>query len=137
MDGGTILNILYANTLNRMGISRKDLYTGGAPFYVVISGAQATSLGSIWLLVTFGDLTNFRKEVLDFKVVDFASPYHALLGQPCYARFMAIRHYGCLKLKMSSPRGVIMVASSMAEAYRSELEGTTLAVADITAADFG
>ena len=38
----------------------------------------------------FGDPANFQKEYLDFEVVYFASPYHALLGQPCYAKFMAL-----------------------------------------------
>jgi hypothetical protein len=103
MDGESSLNILYADTLNRMGISRKDLCLGGAPFFGVTPVAQATLLGSIWLPVTFRDPTNFRKEILDFEVVNFASPYHALLGRPCYAKFMAVPYYGCLKLKMPRP----------------------------------
>ncbi|XP_066334535.1 uncharacterized protein [Miscanthus floridulus] len=115
MDGGSSLNILYADTLNRMGISRKDLRPGRAPFFGIIPGTQATPLGSIRLLFTFGDLANFWKEVLDFEVVNFASPYHGLLGQPCYAKLMAVPHYRCLKLKMLGPWGVIMVASSTAE----------------------
>ena len=80
MDDGSSLNILYADTLNRMGISRKDLHPGRAPFFEIIPGAQATPLGSIRLPITFEDPANFRKEYLDFEVVDFASPYHALLG---------------------------------------------------------
>ena len=47
MDGGSSLNTLYADTLDRMGISRKDLHLGKAPFFRVIPGAQATPLGSI------------------------------------------------------------------------------------------
>lgn len=48
---------------------------------------------------------------------DFSSPYHALLGWPFSMKFMAVPLYGYLKLKMPSLRGVIMVASSMAEVY--------------------
>ena len=84
----------------------------------------------------FEDPANFRKEVLDFEVVDFAGAYHALLGRPCYTRFMAIPHYGCLKLKILSPRWVIVVAFSMVEAYHYEQEGTTLTAADVATADF-
>ena len=71
-------------------------------------------------------------EVLDFEVVDFAWSYHALLGGPCYAKLLAILHYGYLKLKMPDPRGVIMVASSVIKAYRYEQEGTALAATDST-----
>jgi hypothetical protein len=47
MDGESNLNILYADTLDRMGISRKDLCLGGAPFFGVTPMAQASLLGSI------------------------------------------------------------------------------------------
>ena len=43
---------------------------------------------------------NFRKEVLTFEVVGFRGSYHAILGRPCYAKFMAIPNYTYLKLKM-------------------------------------
>ncbi|XP_066361192.1 uncharacterized protein [Miscanthus floridulus] len=120
MDGGTGLNILYANMLDRMGTPRESLRHGRAPFYGIIPGVQATPLRSIHLPVTFGDPTNFQKELLDFKVVDFSIPYHALLAWPCYAKFMAIPHYGCLKLKTPGPRGVITMATSTTEAYLDE-----------------
>ena len=76
------------------------------------------------------------KEYFNFEVVDFASPYHALLGRPCYTKFMAVLHYGCLKLKIPGPRGVIVVATSVAEAYRCEQEGTAHATTDVAAIDF-
>ncbi|XP_066316358.1 uncharacterized protein [Miscanthus floridulus] len=136
MDGGSGLNIMYADTLDHMGISRKDLRPSGAPFFRIIPRAQATPLRSIHLPVTFGEPANFRNEYLDFEVVDFASPYRALLGPPCYMKFMAIPHYGCLKLKIPNPRGVIMVATSMAKVYHCKQEGTTLFVASITTIDF-
>ena len=84
----------------------------------------------------FGDPTNFWKEVLDFQVVDFPSPYHALLGRPCYVKFLVVPYYGCLKLKMLGPWGVIMAATSVAEAYHYEQEGTTLAMVNIATTDF-
>ncbi|XP_066323225.1 uncharacterized protein [Miscanthus floridulus] len=103
MDGGSGLNILYADTLDHMGISRKDLFPGRAPFFKIIPRAQATPLRSIWLPIMFGDPANFWKEYLDFEVVDFASPYHGLLRRPCYGMFIAIPYYGCLKLKILGP----------------------------------
>jgi hypothetical protein len=43
-------------------------------------------------------------------VVDISSPYHALLGRPALAKFMAVPHYAYLKMKLPGPRGVIMVS---------------------------
>lgn len=62
-------------------------------------------LGHIWLNITFGWIDNFRKESLTIEVVDFPSINHALLGRPCFAKFMAIPNYIYLKLNMSTPMG--------------------------------
>jgi hypothetical protein len=51
-------------------------------------------------------------ETLTFEVVGFHGSYHVILGQPCYAKFMAIPNYMYLKLKMSGPHRVITVGSS-------------------------
>ena len=49
---------------------------------------------------------------MTFEVVDFQSAYHAILGRPAYARFMARPCYVYLKLNMPSPRGVITVTGN-------------------------
>ena len=90
MDGGSGLNILYIDTLNAMRIPRSELRLVGSPFHGVISGAQAYPLEQIDLPAMFGSQANFRSDVLTFEVVDFPGSYHAILGRPCYARFMAI-----------------------------------------------
>ncbi|KAM3402636.1 hypothetical protein ACQJBY_006472 [Aegilops geniculata] len=78
-------------------------------FHGVIAGKKAKSVGQIALDVVFGDSKNFRKEKLTFEVVDFHSAYHAILGRPAYARFMARPCCLYLKLKMPKPKGVITV----------------------------
>ena len=50
--------------------------------------------------------------MLTFEVVDFPGSYHAILGRPCYAKFMAIPNYTYLKLKMLGPNGVITVSNA-------------------------
>ena len=60
----------------------------------------------------FGDRANFRSEVLTFEVVGFRGTYHAILGRPCYAKFMAIPNYTYLKLKMPGLNGVITLSSA-------------------------
>ena len=68
-------------------------------------GKHATPLGQIDLPVTFGTPINFRRETLTFEVVGFQGAYHAVLGRPCYVKFMAIPIYTYLKLKMPRPKG--------------------------------
>jgi hypothetical protein len=72
-------------------------------------GKQSTPPGWVTLPVTFGDASNYRTETLAFEVVDFSSPYHVILGWPCYVIFMAIPSYTYLKLKIPGPAGVITV----------------------------
>ena len=45
-------------------------------------------------------------------MVDFLGSYHAILGWPCYARFLAIPNYTYLKLKMSGPHEIITIDTS-------------------------
>ena len=103
MDGGSGLNILYAETLRGMGIPMSKLSESNMWFHGVIPGKKADSLGQISLDVAFGDSKNYCKETLTFEVVDFQSAYHAILGRPAYARFMARPCYVYLKLKMPGP----------------------------------
>ena len=55
--------------------------------------------------------------VLTLEVVDFLGSYHAILGRPCYAKFIAIPNYTYLKLKMLGPNGVINMGSTFLHAY--------------------
>ena len=116
MDGGSGLNILYADTLKGMGILMSRLSERHISFHGVIPGKKDASLGQITLDVVFGDAKNYRKEKLMFEVVDFQSAYHAILGRPAYARFMARPCYVYLKLKMPGPKGVITVTGDRQKA---------------------
>jgi hypothetical protein len=66
-------------------------------------------MGRIELEVLFGGKDNHRREPIWFEVVDLNSPYHALLGRPALAKFMAVPHYAYLKMKLPGPCGVITV----------------------------
>ena len=67
MDGGSGLNILYAETLKGMGILMSRFSGSNMSFHWVIPGKKAASLGQITLEVVFGDAKNYRKEKLTFK----------------------------------------------------------------------
>ena len=79
-------------------------------------------LGQIDLPITFGDQSNYRTETLTFEVVGFPGIFQAILGRPCYAKFMAVPNYKYLKLKMLGPHGVITIGTSFQRAYECEVE---------------
>ncbi|XP_025791672.1 uncharacterized protein LOC112872850 [Panicum hallii] len=71
-------------------------------------------------------------ETLTFEaVVGFHRSYHAILGRPCYAKFMVVPNYTYLKLKMPGPCGVITIGSSFQHAYQCEVESCKLTSAVI------
>ncbi|KAK1662350.1 hypothetical protein QYE76_050509 [Lolium multiflorum] len=47
----------------------------------------------------------FQEGKVEFEVVNWESQYHAILGRPAYAKFMAVPHYAYLKLKMPGNNG--------------------------------
>ena len=52
MDGGSGLNIMYAETLDAMGINQSCVRPTGAPFHGIVPGKQVMPLGQIDLPVT-------------------------------------------------------------------------------------
>jgi hypothetical protein len=122
MDRGTSLNIIYAETLGLLEIDLSTIRAGAAPFHGIIPGKRILPLGQLDLPVCFGTPSNFQKETLTFVVVGFRGTYHAVLGRPCYAKFMVVPNYTYLKLKMSGPNGVITIGSTYRHAYECDVE---------------
>ena len=89
MDGGSSINILYYETLRRMGLIDKNISQSNTIFHGVVPGKLAYPVGKIALEVAFGDDHDSRSETLTFEVVKIKSSYHALFGWPAYAKFMA------------------------------------------------
>ena len=117
MDGGSSLNIMYAKTLDEMGVDQTRLRPTRAPFHGIVPRKQAMPLGRIDLPITFRDQFDYRTETLTFEVVGFPRTFHAILGCPCYVKFMAVPNYTYLKLKMLRPCGVITIDTSFQGAY--------------------
>jgi hypothetical protein len=123
MDGGSSLNIIYAETLGLLGIDLSTVWADAAPFHGIVPGKHVLALfGQLDLPVCFGTPSNFRRETLTFEVVGFRGTYHAVLGRPCYAKFMAVPNYTYLKLKMPGPNGTITVGSTYCHAYECDVE---------------
>jgi hypothetical protein len=90
-------------------------------------------LGKVQLEVLFGKKGNSRREPIWFEVVDVSSPYHALLGRPALAKFMAVPHYAYLKMKLPGPRGVIRVSGNFKKSLACAKESSQLAEALVVA----
>ena len=60
-------------------------------------------------------------------MVDLESPYHALLGRPALAKFMAVPHYAYLKMKMPSLKGILTVAGDYRKSSACTVESSRLA----------
>ena len=58
--------------------------------------------------------------------MDFHNAYHAILGRPAYARFMARPCYVYLKLKMPGPKGVIIVIGNRERAEECLQKGSKI-----------
>ncbi|XP_039818540.1 uncharacterized protein LOC120681057 [Panicum virgatum] len=107
MDGASSLNILYIDTLEAMGIPQAYLRESLFPFYGILPGMKAYSVGNIDLLVTFGSKSNFRTETLTFE------------------------------LKLPGPSGVITVSGSFEQAYVSSCEYYDLATTAANSVELG
>jgi hypothetical protein len=122
MNGGSSLNIIYAETLGLLGIDLSTIRAGATPFHGIVPGKRVLPLGQLNLPVCFRTPSNFRRETLTLEVVGFRGTYHAVLGRPCYAKFMVVPNYTYLKLKMPGPNGVITVGSTYRHAYECDVE---------------
>jgi hypothetical protein len=121
--GGAGLNIVFSKTLRKMGLDFAGLITPiGVPFYGIVPSKAAMPLGQITLLVTFGTPINYRTEFIQFKVADFETSYHAILGRLALAKFMVIPHYPYLLLKMLGPHGILSLWGDLKRAFDCDLQ---------------
>jgi hypothetical protein len=96
--------------MEKLGILLAQLKPSQLTFHGIVPGHSCAPMGRVQLEVLSGKKGNSRREPIWFEVVDISSPYHALLGRPALAKFMAVPHYAYLKMKLPSPRGVITVS---------------------------
>jgi hypothetical protein len=92
-----------------MKLDITDMLTKSAsPFYGLIPGNMAITLGLVVLPVMFGETRdNYRIEYIKFEVADFETSYHAILDRLAITKFTVVPHNTYLVLKMASPAGVL------------------------------
>jgi hypothetical protein len=128
IDGGSGLNVLFTKTLKKMKLDITHMLTKStSPFYGIVPGNAAIPLGSVVLPVTFGETRdNYHTEYVKFEVADFETSYHAILGRPAIAKFMAVPHYTYLVLKMASPAGVLSLQGDLKISFDCDTEAVEL-----------
>jgi hypothetical protein len=95
-----------------MSISMESLKPTDRSFHGIVPGSVNHPLGKIELDVCFSDNGNYRRKKLEFEVMDWPLQYHAILGRPAFAKFMAVPHYAYLTLKIPGPKGTITIQGS-------------------------
>ncbi|KAI4971585.1 hypothetical protein ZWY2020_002499 [Hordeum vulgare] len=133
VDGGSRINILYRETLLKIMLKEKNLQSTRAVFHGIVLEQSCSPIGKIQLDVLFGDKAHFRRDLVWFEVVDLNSPYHALLGRPALAEFMAIPHNAFLKMNMSGPKGIIPLAGDYMKSLECVRDSSLLAEALVIA----
>nr|AAS07078.1 putative polyprotein [Oryza sativa Japonica Group] len=109
IDGGSSINLLFASTLDAMGIPQSELTPTDQPFHGITPQSSSRPLGKITLPVTFGQANNFRTEQITFDVAEFDTAYNAIIGRTAHAKFMAASHYAYQVLKMPGPKETITI----------------------------
>jgi hypothetical protein len=66
-------------------------------------------------------------EYIKFKVADFETSYHAILGRPAIAKFTVVPHYIYLVLKMPSPARVLSLQGDLKISFDCDTEAVELA----------
>jgi hypothetical protein len=135
IDGGSSINLLHCTSMEKLGIPAIQLKPTKLTFHGIMPGHSYTPMGKIQLEVLFGEKDNFRREAIWFEVVDLNSPYHALLGCPALAKFMAIPHYAYLKMNLPGPRGVITIMGCYKKSMECAKASSKLAQALVIAVE--
>jgi hypothetical protein len=73
IDGGSSINILYRDTMEKMGIKESHLHLSKTTFHDIVPGAGCGVMGKVRLDVVFGTKSHYRREPIWFEVVDVQS----------------------------------------------------------------
>jgi hypothetical protein len=118
INGGSHINLLYQSSMEKLGIRVAQLEPSRLNLHGIMPGNSCSPMERIRLEVLFVEKGNRRREPIWFEVVEISSPYHALLGHPALAKFMAVPHYAYLKMKLLGPHGVITISGC----YKKSME---------------
>jgi hypothetical protein len=119
INNGSLAEILFLATFDKMGFDRKQLKQPSKPPYG-FGGKRIDPVEAITLPVSFGTPKNARTKYITFDVVDMPYPYNAIFERDLLNTFEAALHSAYLCLKVPATFDVISVFGSQQEARNIE-----------------
>ena len=105
VETGSSVNILYKSSLERMGLSSKDLEHCNQTIHE-FSGEGMTPSGMIRLPITARTFPLSRTVLVNFIVVDFPSVYNVVMGRPILVELRAVVSIHHLMIKFPTTKEV-------------------------------
>ena len=101
IDGGSSVDLIFKDTLARMGISEDEIEREQTQL-TGFNGSTTPSLGIIKLQVK----TNGINKIVEFHVLDCLSPYNIILGRPWIHRMRAVPSTFHQCIRFPTPEGI-------------------------------
>jgi hypothetical protein len=120
IDNGASLNLMMRKTFIELGLNLAELTPVHDTFHGIILGQSSTPIGCIDLEVSCGIGENKCREMLIFKVASFDIGYNCILRRHFLLKFMVFIHTAYATIKMSRPKGVIVLKSDQRDALACE-----------------
>ena len=108
IDNGSSIDIIFTSAFEKMGIEREKLELVNAHL-LGFSGEKVLPLGSVQLVITFGDHPCRATTMIKFVIVDAPSTYNMLLGRPSLNAIRAVPSTYHMVVKFPTENGVGMV----------------------------
>jgi hypothetical protein len=124
IDGGASLNLMMRKTFIEMGLNLADLTPMHDTSLGIIPGQSSTPIGRIDLEVSCRIGENKHREMLAFEVASFDIGYNCIMGRPFLLKFMVVIDTAYATIKMSGPKGIIVLKFDQCDALACE--NTTL-----------
>jgi hypothetical protein len=112
-------------TFIEMGLNLVELTPVHATFHGIIPEQSSTPIRRIDLEVSSGKRENKHREMLTLEVASFDIGFNCILGMHFLLKFMVVIHAAYVTIKMTGPKGVIVLKSNQCDVLTYENSALT------------